>query len=127
MPTKTVYVSLQGNPNSRRLRLRDSNGADDVNDLTTGVDTNDNVRWVVDATPPGGARRILSIDDVYIKRRPGNVNLLTAEPTRQSDGSWIGTVVSISPGRGRQYWYNIKFTRVGYNTSITCDPKLQMN
>ena len=124
----TVYVCLNGKANSTRLRLRDSNGEDEVNDLTTVVNINENVKWVVDPTPPQGARRIKSIDGVYIKKmRPGNVKLLTAEPTRQSDGSWIATVVSTSPGRGRKYWYNIKFTRVGYTTPNRCDPKLQMN
>ena len=127
MATKTIYVSLQGNANSRKLRLRDSNGGDAVNDLITGVDTDNKVKWVADPTPPLKARRILSIDDVYYKKVSGNVNILTAKPTRQSDGSWIARVVSISPGRGRQHKYNIKFTRVGYTTSNKCDPKLQMN
>jgi hypothetical protein len=37
MATRTVYVSLQGSGNSTNLRLRDSEGDDGVNDITTNV------------------------------------------------------------------------------------------
>ena len=129
MATKTVFVSLNGLGNSKRLRLRDSDGNDGDNDITTIVDVNDVVEWVVDTTPPNGARPIHSIEKVYKKpgNDPGNVSLLTAEPARQSDGSWTGTVVSTSPGKDKQQKYNIDYKRTAGDDTQTCDPKLQMN
>ena len=55
MTTRTILVSLQGTGNSDNLRLRDSEGHDGVNNITTLVDGGDLVQWQVDTTPPNGA------------------------------------------------------------------------
>ncbi len=55
------------------------------------------------------------------------MSLLTAEPARQSDGSWTGTDVSTSPGKDKQQKYNIDYKRTAGDDTQTCDPKLQMN
>ena len=129
MATKTVFVSLNGLGNSKRLRWRDSDGNDGDNDLTTKVDTDDVVEWILDPTPPAGARSIHSIEKVYKKpgNDPGNVSLLTADPTNIGGGVWQGTVVSTSPGKDKQQKYNIDFKRTPTDDTLTCDPKIQMN
>ncbi len=127
MATKrTVFVSLQGEGNSKNLRLRDSSGGDEVNKLTTKVDVSDTVHWVVDPHPPNGASPIHSIENVY-GNDPDNVSLLTADPTEIGGGVWEGTVVSTSPGKGKQQKYNIDYKRTPGDDTQTCDPKLQMN
>lgn len=129
MSTRTVYVSLQGTGNSTNLRLRDSEGDDGINDITTNVDPNDVVQWVVDSTPPSGATAIYSIQNVYKKQNndPLNVSLLTADPTNIGNDVWQGTVVSTSPGAGSRERYNIDYKRTATDSTQTDDPKLQMN
>lgn len=129
MATRTVYVSLQGTGNSTNLRLRDSEGDDGINDITTNVDPNDVVQWVVDSTPPSGATAIYSIQNVYKKQNndPLNVSLLTADPTNIGNDVWQGTVVSTSPGTGSRERYNIDYKRTATDSTQTDDPKLQMN
>ena len=129
MATRTVYVSLQGTGNSTNLRLRDSEGDDGINDITTNVDPNDVVQWVVDATPPSGATAIYSIQNVYKKQNndPLNVSLLTADPTNVGNDVLQGTVVSTSPGSGSRERYNIDYKRTSTDSTQTDDPKIQMN
>jgi len=127
MESHTVYVSLKGEGSSKKLRLRDSQGHIGDGDLTTNVDVNDLVQWVVDPAPPNGARPIHSIEKVYKKPVTGNISLLTDEPANIGGGVWQGRVVSTSPGRGKQQKYNIDYKESDADRTETCDPKLQMN
>ena len=81
--TRTIYVSLQGQGNSKNLRLVDSEGNDGVNDITTNVDPDDTVVWEVNPNPPAGSIALRSINNVYKKTAPDptNYSLLTANPT----------------------------------------------
>ncbi len=129
MATRTVYVSLQGSGNSTNLRLRDSDGNNGINDITTIVNVSDVVLWVVDPTPPNGATTIYSIEKVYKKpgNDPLNVSLLTADPGYIGNDVWQGTVVSTSPGSGKRERYNIDYKRTATDSTQTDDPKIQMN
>ncbi len=129
MATRTVYVSLQGSGNSTNLNLRDSEGNSGINDITTNVDANDVVQWIVDTTPPTGATQIYSIEKVYKKQNndPLNVSLLTADPTNVGNDVWQGNVVSTSPGSGKRERYNIDYKRTSTDSTQTDDPKIQMN
>jgi hypothetical protein len=129
MATKTVYVSLQGQGNSTNLRLRDSDGDTGINDITTMVLPDDIVQWQVDTNPPAGATQIYSIEKVYKKlnQDPLNYDLLTKDPTNIGNGVWQGTVKGSTPGLGTRERYNIDFKRTQTDTTLTDDPKLQMN
>ena len=124
----TVYVSVIGG--STNLSLRDSEGHNPGNDqLTTNVDVNDTVSWEVDPNPPRGANAISSIENVYKKANndPKNYSLLTANPGNKGNGVWQGSVVSTSPGSGKQESYNIDYKITAGGETYTDDPKLQMN
>jgi len=124
----TIYVSVIGG--STNLRLRDSEGHNPGNDqLTTTVNVNDTVSWEVDPDPPSGANAISSIENVYKKNNndPNNYSLLTGNPTNNGNGVWQGTVVSNSPGSGKQESYNIDYKIDAGGNTYTDDPKLQMN
>jgi hypothetical protein len=129
MATQIVYVSLQGQGDSTNLRLRDTDGNDGVNDITTKVNPTDRVQWQVDTTPPNGATQIYSIEKVYKKpdRNPLNINLLTTEPINIGNGVWQATVITPSPGKDKIEFYNIDFKRTSTDSTHTDDPKLQMN
>jgi hypothetical protein len=129
MATRTVYVSLQGTGNSTNLSLRDSEGNNGINDITTYVDVNDVIEWKVDTTPPTGSTQIYSIEKVYKKpgNDPLNVSLLTSDPGNIGNDVWQGNVVSTSPGSGKRERYNIDFKRTSTDSTHTDDPKIQMN
>ena len=129
METHIVYVSLQGQGDSTNLRLRDSDGNDGVNDITTKVNPSDLVQWQVDTTPPNGATQIYSIEKVYKKpgHNPLNFSLLTAEPENIGDGVWQASVITPSLGKDKRELYNIDFKRTSTDIIHTDDPKLQMN
>ncbi|MDB5263419.1 MAG: hypothetical protein JWQ14_2702 [Adhaeribacter sp.] len=129
MATQIVYVSLQGQGNSTNLSLRDTEGNNGINDITTDLNPGDIIQWQVDTSPSPGATRIYSIERVYKKQNqdPINYDLLTEDPTNIGNGVWQGTVKDSSPGRGTRERYNIDFKRTQNDTTQTDDPKLQMN
>lgn len=118
MATKTIYVSKE--PNSNKIKLRDSDGNDPGNDdLTTLVDPNDTVEWRLDTN--SGLEGIIGV-----KKKNDTNDLLTGEP-QESNGVWSATVVPVSPGKGKNEKYKIGYKIPNDDKKHWDDPKLQMN
>jgi len=82
-------------------------------DITTVVKNNDTVQWKLSAN--SGITSLNGIKD-------SSTNVFDPNPTRQSDGSWLGTVKS-SPGKVESYLVEYTFKGNKYNN----DPKIQVN
>ena len=125
MPTRTIYVSRNGN--SFQLKLRDSEGHIPGNDnLTTDVGPGDTVVWELD-TNSG----LASLEYVQLVARtdpsynPASQNLLVVLPTKAN--GFTGTVVTPSPGINKFESYKIGFKIPGDPTTYPDDPKLKMS
>jgi len=122
MAQRTITVDL--NPPDKHghqcLHLTDSEGHDETNPelMVTDVDPGDTVRWVIksgsDITALKGIEKV------------GGTELFSQAPALQSDGSYLGTIISRSPGAGVSENYNIWYTRSGSSLVIKEDPKIRM-
>lgn len=115
--TKTIYVSrIKG---TNRIKLRDSDGNNPGNtNLTTLVNTGDTVEWKLDEN--SGLEAIIEIKKKWLSRQ-----LLKVKP-KESKGVWRGTVIDVSPGKGKYEKYNIAYKIKGNSSRRWSDPKLQM-
>jgi hypothetical protein len=136
----TIYVSRNGNSN--KLKLRDSenhNPGDD--DLTTFVNPNDYVTWVLDSPsspgfPPGSSfSPIASIVNIKIAiptvgpppKYQGSVPVLIEDPNNLLDPpNWVGTVRPELADNAFEN-YNIWFQVPGDNTIYQDDPIIRVN
>lgn len=124
MAERIIYVSRNGQ--SHQLKLRDNQGNDPGNNkLTTVVDPDDTVKWVLDSN--SGLSEITGIkeSDNSKPQYKGSQNLLQDTPQKKN-GEWEATVVSQSPGKRKFENYMIGFKIEGDNKEYWDDPKLQM-
>lgn len=119
METKTIYVSRI--PDTKKIKLRDSDGNDPGNDdLTTEVRTGDIVEWKLDKN--SGLDSLIGI-----KKKKDTTQLLKGDPTG-SNGVFTGHVVDVSPGKDKKMKYKIgyKFSDDKDKDEHWDDPKLQI-
>ncbi|WKN33512.1 hypothetical protein PZB74_09235 [Porifericola rhodea] len=113
MTTKTkvtIYVDRNGNTNN--LYLRDSEGHEGVNTITTDVSCDDDVEWIVGN----------GIDEITnIVAKSGSQNIFSSGPTKRADGNWEGTVCQHASGSES---YSIEYKIDGQ--TMTDDPKFRV-
>jgi len=113
----TIYVSKVAG--KKKIKLRDSEGNDPGNsNLTTLVNTGDTIKWELDEN--SGLEAIMGIKKKWLSRQ-----LLKTKPT-ESKGVWTGTVIDVSPGKGKYEKYKIAYKIKNNNSRRWSDPKLQM-
>lgn len=124
MAERIIYVSRNGQ--SDKLKLRDNQGHDPGNNkLTTDVDPNDTVKWVLDSD--SGLSEITGIQesDNTKPQYRGSQNLL-AHPPQKKNGAWETKIMANSPGKGKFENYMIGFRIPDDEKEYWDDPKLQM-
>ncbi len=126
MATINIYVSRNGRSNN--IKLRDSEGHNPGNDnVTTDVSPGDTIIWQLDSdsglTSLDGVTKTVASDPSF---DPNGVDLLVSTPSG-SNSVYTGTVVSISPGRGKFENYKVGYTVPGTNGTQWDDPKLLIN
>ncbi len=112
MATETIFISKQANGTG--LHLSDNEGHSGDGTITTIVGQGDTVIWKL--VPDGG---ITAITNIYPK--PGSENIFSANPSKQTDGRWQGTVAN--PVLGSES-YSIDYT-IGED-SYTDDPEFEV-
>ena len=112
MADVTIYVSLVSG--TTNLHLSDSEGHSGDGTITTDVQPNQSVQWQI-ASGAG----IDSLDNIYAKT--GSENIFSSGPTKQGDGTWLGTVSSSATGTES---YSIDYTVAG--SPYTDDPDLKV-
>lgn len=117
---KTIFVSRRGN--SDQIKLRDSDGNDPGNEnLTTSVAPGDKVKWAID--PQHGNLHSLQ----GIEKKDGTpFDLLAKDPSRQSDGSYLGNVKSDNSLQGKEEAYLVRYKLTEEGPTMASDPKLKM-
>lgn len=111
MADVTIYVSLVSG--STNLHLSDSEGHSGDGTITTNVQSRQTVQWVI-----ASGANIKSLDNIYAKA--GSEDIFSSDPTKQSDGSWLGTVSeNVTVGENESY-------SIDYSIGYTDDPELHV-
>lgn len=127
MATTIIYVSRKGN--AKKIRLFGSDGSNNFNnDIETGVDPNDKVRWKLAVNS-----NLASLEDVQVTNKhpkDKNADVLLYDIVKiilpNGDYYFEGTVKSVSPGKNKFQTYKVDFKVPKDNTVHSEDPKLIM-
>jgi hypothetical protein len=120
-----ITVSLKDSrTNPPKLKLKDSEGGTRNDDkLTSEVDAGATVTWIPDLS--SGISQLTSVTK-NTKVTKKNYNLLNGDAVEQSNGNFVGTIVTPSPGKGKGENYTIGFKIDGDDNTYYSDPQLKM-